>query len=227
MVEESERRKRKRELIYGTAVALFREQGFDETTMRDIASAAGISLGSAYHYYRSKDEIVFDFYQRSQDAHEEAVREKLGNASSLKERLRVVLHAKIDTVKDDENLLRAITRTLADASSPLSIFSLESRPIVQRAVAQFDATLEEESLPPERRELIALGLWALHVLTMAFMLFDTSKEKVRTHNVIDELCGTLAFAIPFAKGPFGELVVGRFQQLLSAGEIDLSAWLKA
>ena len=33
---------RKRALIYDTALALFREKGFDATTMRDIAKSAGI-----------------------------------------------------------------------------------------------------------------------------------------------------------------------------------------
>ncbi|MBW2465654.1 MAG: helix-turn-helix transcriptional regulator, partial [Deltaproteobacteria bacterium] len=44
---------RKRALILETALSCFRDKGFDETTMRDIAREAGISLGAAYHYFPS------------------------------------------------------------------------------------------------------------------------------------------------------------------------------
>ena len=44
--------------ILETALRLFRERGFDETTMRDIASACGLSLGAAYHYFPSKEALV-------------------------------------------------------------------------------------------------------------------------------------------------------------------------
>src|ERR1700761_231517 len=37
---------------------LFRTKGFDATTMRDIAGAAGMSLGAFYYYYPSKDSII-------------------------------------------------------------------------------------------------------------------------------------------------------------------------
>jgi AcrR family transcriptional regulator len=37
---------------------LFREQGFEQTTMRDVAARVGVSLGAAYYYFASKDAIV-------------------------------------------------------------------------------------------------------------------------------------------------------------------------
>ena len=47
-----------RRLILDTALRLFRERGLDETTMRDIAAGAGLSLGAAYYYFRNKEAIV-------------------------------------------------------------------------------------------------------------------------------------------------------------------------
>jgi hypothetical protein len=40
--------------ILETALQLFRERGYEETTMRAIAEAAGVSLGNAYYYFKSK-----------------------------------------------------------------------------------------------------------------------------------------------------------------------------
>lgn len=41
--------------MFDVAVAAFRRRGVDETTMREVAEAAGLSLGAAYHYFESKD----------------------------------------------------------------------------------------------------------------------------------------------------------------------------
>ena len=54
-----------RERIVDAALELFREKGFDETTMRDIAAAAGVATGAAYYYFRSKEELVMAFYART------------------------------------------------------------------------------------------------------------------------------------------------------------------
>ena len=51
--------------ILDAALEMFRAKGFEEATMRDIASAAGVATGAAYYYYPSKDAIVLAFYQRS------------------------------------------------------------------------------------------------------------------------------------------------------------------
>ena len=49
-----------RQRIFDTAVKLFMEKGYEETTMRDIAAEAGCSLGLAYRYFESKEVVVVD-----------------------------------------------------------------------------------------------------------------------------------------------------------------------
>ncbi len=53
--------------ILEAALELFQREGFDNTTKRGIAANAQVATGAAYYYYRSKDAIVMDFYQRSCD----------------------------------------------------------------------------------------------------------------------------------------------------------------
>jgi len=50
-----------RRKIYESALSLFREKGFKQTTMRDIAAKAGVALGGAYYYFSTKDAIVLAF----------------------------------------------------------------------------------------------------------------------------------------------------------------------
>src|SRR4030095_11242796 len=44
---------RTRSHILATALRLFREHGYEETSMRRIAEVAGVSTGNAYHYFES------------------------------------------------------------------------------------------------------------------------------------------------------------------------------
>ena len=46
--------------IADAAVRLFLERGFTETTMDDVAAAAGVSRRTAYRHFPSKDDLVFE-----------------------------------------------------------------------------------------------------------------------------------------------------------------------
>ena len=46
-----------REKILDEALTLFSEKGFEGTTVRDIASAVGITASSLYKHFESKDAI--------------------------------------------------------------------------------------------------------------------------------------------------------------------------
>ncbi|NKB62128.1 MAG: TetR family transcriptional regulator [Gammaproteobacteria bacterium] len=50
--------KRRRELIVNTAIECFAEKGFHQTSVRDIASKAEISLGSLYTHFQNKDALI-------------------------------------------------------------------------------------------------------------------------------------------------------------------------
>ncbi len=60
------------------AARLFYEQGYTQTTTREITSACGVTPGALYNHFSSKEEILWviveDAYKRSAEVCEEAVR---------------------------------------------------------------------------------------------------------------------------------------------------------
>src|SRR5258708_26937038 len=80
-----------RRRINEAALTLFREKGFEQTTMRDIAAKTGVALGGAYYYFSSKEAIVLAFYDEMQQSSHEEILEAMKNHKKLKDRLRCVL----------------------------------------------------------------------------------------------------------------------------------------
>src|ERR671917_1428408 len=77
-------------LILETALEMFRERGYEETTMRAIAQKAGVSLGNAYYYFSSKEYLIQAIYQRIHDDHLAVSAPALENEETLKARLLTV-----------------------------------------------------------------------------------------------------------------------------------------
>jgi TetR/AcrR family transcriptional regulator, cholesterol catabolism regulator len=95
---------------------LFATQGFKETTVRDIADAAGIMSGSLYHHFESKDAIL-----------QEIVRDFLGNLYAS--------YAAIEKQYDDpqqvvDALIRHSLKIIQEAPYSVALYQDEARSIV-------------------------------------------------------------------------------------------------
>ena len=53
----------KKELLVEQAARLFDSNGYNTTSVEEIAEAAGIRKPTLYHYFRSKDEILFALHE--------------------------------------------------------------------------------------------------------------------------------------------------------------------
>jgi AcrR family transcriptional regulator len=174
-----------RRQILDTALALFRERGFEETTIRDIAAGAGLSLGAAYYYFKSKEAIVGAYYEYVQDQHMVRAREAFARGGDLRARLRAAFHAKIDIMQDDRRLLRALFRYGGDPDHPLSWFGPATRDQRQQSVDVFAEALAAERLPEDVRESAPTLLWTLHMGVLLYFLYDASPAQRRTRKLID------------------------------------------
>lgn len=79
----------RKELLSG-CFTLFAERGYGSITMRQIAKALGVSTGTLYHYFPSKESI---FMQLVQDSFERNISTFLAQAppvSTLEERLQAI-----------------------------------------------------------------------------------------------------------------------------------------
>jgi len=72
-----------REKILDVALDLFTDQGFDGTSMREIAERLGITKPSIYYHFTSKEEILLALHMRVHELSQEALARLAGQAITL------------------------------------------------------------------------------------------------------------------------------------------------
>src|ERR687885_768715 len=97
MVVATSKGERTRERILEAALGLFANKGYEATTVRDIAAAAGCSLGLAYRYFDRKEALVLALYARLARELEEAAREL--PRGTLGERFERAMRLKLELVR--------------------------------------------------------------------------------------------------------------------------------
>lgn len=182
-----------RKKIYEAAMEMFREKGFDETTMRDIAAKAGVALGGTYYYYSSKDAIVLAFYREMQDASTPIVTEGLADKKKLKDRIRAVLDQRLKLLAPNRRFCAALFRHAPDGTDPLSPFSEETRWIREAAVDQMRVALDggDVKIPADLKPRLPYLLWLYQMALIMFWLYDRSPNQERTHKLLEKSLGLL------------------------------------
>jgi AcrR family transcriptional regulator len=59
------RREAREDQLLETATRLFKEKGYHNTSMQDLADALGLQKGSLYHYIDSKQELLRRLLERA------------------------------------------------------------------------------------------------------------------------------------------------------------------
>jgi AcrR family transcriptional regulator len=174
-----------RQHILDTALLLFRDKGFEATTIREIATRTGLSLGATYYYFNSKEALVAAYYDHTQREHRERAVAAFAKAANLKERLLAAYHTKIDVMEGDQRLLRALFRFGGDPDHPLSWFGPATREQRRLSVEVFEAAIAGEKLPDDVQHAAPTLLWTLHMGILLYFLYDSSPQHRRTRKLID------------------------------------------
>jgi len=179
-----------RERIVDASLELFREKGFDETTMRDIAASAGVATGAAYYYFRSKEELVMAFYVRTVEEARTLLPTAMARSNDLGKRLRAIIDLKLAQFAEHRRLLIGLARIGIDPDHPLSPFGNETQSMRDEGIAEFESALHGSNVrvPKDLQADLPRLLWLYQMGIILFWIFDSSPKQVRTRTLID---GTL------------------------------------
>jgi len=174
-----------RERIFEAALRLFREQGFDETTMRDVSAEAGVATGAAYYYFRSKEELVMALYVRTAEEARHIVPAAIARSRDLKKRLRAVIDSKFEQFAEHRRLFGALVRIGMDPKHPLSPFAKETAPMRVESIDFFAEALAGTKVPRDIADLLPGLLWFYQLGLILFWIYDESPGQRKTQRLTD------------------------------------------
>lgn len=194
---------RTKQRILDRALELFREHGYDATTMRMVADAAEVSLGNAYYYFASKDQLLQAFYREVHEAHIAATTPRLAKARTLRDRLLATMLAKLDVIEPYHHFSALMFRTAADPESPLNPFHPAGVDIAKEGEALFAEVIagSNTKVPKDLAAELPRLLWTYSMGVVLYWIHDRSRGRAKTRRLIERTVDMITTSIKLASNP--------------------------
>ena len=192
-----------RSLILETALEMFGERGYEETTMRAIAEKAGVAIGNTYYHFRSKEHLIQAYYERMHEIHLESCAELLKRERALKGRLLGVMAQILENMAPYHQFAGILFKTAADPQSPLNPFSPESEHARRASIELFAQVAQgtKTKIPPDLAAELPTLLWLYHMGIVLFWIHDDSRGQSRTRRLMEHTVEIVVRLIQLASLP--------------------------
>jgi AcrR family transcriptional regulator len=100
-IEEQEKRRHE---IFHQVVNVFLKKGFQETSMREIAEAAGLGKSTLYDYFKTKDDILLYFFEDQLNDLTEAAQQIAMQNKAADKRLRQITQMHMELLQANKSL---------------------------------------------------------------------------------------------------------------------------
>jgi AcrR family transcriptional regulator len=201
--ESGSKGERTRSLILETALEMFGERGYEETTMRAIAEKAGVALGNTYYHFHSKEHLIQAYYERMREIHSESCAEVLKKERTLKGRLLGVMRQILEDTAPYHQFAGILFKTAANPKSPLNPFSPESESPRRAAIELFAEVVKDARarIPSDLAEELPRLLWLYHMGITLFWIHDDSPGQKRTRRLMEQSVEIVVKLIQLASLP--------------------------
>jgi AcrR family transcriptional regulator len=190
--------------ITETALASFRERGYDQTTLRLIATEAGLSVGNAYYYFPTKNHLVQELYIRVQQEHRMMAEPLLVGITDLPTRLETVLMTGLDALRPYHDSAPGFLSAAIAPTSAVSPFGPDSAEPRQLAVGLFDEVVEGSTnpMPSALKSQLPELLWLAYMALALYWVYDTSPEQEKTRRLTKRAVRLFGMVLPLTRLPF-------------------------
>lgn len=191
VTRREERKRQTRGRLVEAGRTLFTQQGFDRTTIDDIATAAHVSRGTFFNYFDSKDGVLSALHQGHMDKLPGIIDDLLAQDLTTAERIHSLFYDVVEAAVTLEQYFRATTRELdRDLATPAI-----SAARTERFIVAFGRVLEAGIARGEVRQdypvrFLSQMVTAVYVSTIRFWrqetVFDMELEFARAAEFIAE-----------------------------------------
>jgi len=198
-----------RDRLLDSAEQLFAERGFDGTSVRHLAAAAGCNIASVNYYYGGKENLYVEIWRRHlfqvtqiRIGSIEKVLSESGGKPKLEDLLRSFAHAFVGPLVDKNGgprLIKLMAREMIDPHLPSNMFGDDvikpTLSAMQNALARACPELPESKLPMVVFSLVGQLLHTIRVRTMLDSMDDETLAAFEPAEIIDHIVAFSAAGI--------------------------------
>lgn len=177
-----------RERIQAVALELFTEQGYEKTSLREIAERLGVTKAALYYHFRSKDEIVSSFVEDRLTMMDELIAWAQGQPPTLATRRELVSRYADEMFGNGHP---SVMRFFEQNQTVLK--SLAAGQQMRDRLAQLADALARGTESPTDQLRATLALFAVHTSWFAVRTPGISDDERKTYvlEVADELLAAI------------------------------------
>ncbi|MFE6994649.1 TetR/AcrR family transcriptional regulator [Microbacterium sp. NPDC057659] len=192
-----------RSRIRDAAIASFIERGYPDTTIRLIATEAGVSVGNAYYYFPSKTHLVQELYEQVQSDHARIAVPQLEGVTGLIDRLRIVFETGLADLEPYRKVAPGFLSAMIAPESPINPLSRESSPSRDLTVGLIRRAIDgaEHRIPDDIASRMPDALFVLYLGLVLRWTYDDRQDHRRTQRLLDTALRLFSVALPFLRMP--------------------------
>lgn len=186
------------EAILTAAARVLVKDGYDATTTNKIAARAGVSIGSLYQYFPSKEAIVAALVERHRDAMWAVISGRLERheGHSIRENVRAILEAVVDAKRMNPKLHRVFVEQVPRIGELQTVFDVNKQ--IANMVSAILRARPERIRP---KDVDLASYIAVHsVLAVTHAVLVERPERLDDGSLVEELADML---VSYLVGPSG------------------------
>jgi AcrR family transcriptional regulator len=172
-----------RQRLYEVAIRMVSTQGYESTTLRDVAREAGVSVGLLYRYFPSKRAIIIALYDElSADYAQRAAAMPRGR---WRDRFMFALTISLEGLKPHRAALRGLTPVLV-GNPEEGVFAESAAFSRLRVQGVFEAAVtgSTDAPPPSVAAAVGRLLYLVHLAVLLWWLLDKSTGQATTSKLV-------------------------------------------
>src|SRR5882757_8160200 len=179
-----------RERILQTALSLFRTNGYESTTLRQIAAESGSSLGLAYRYFSCKEEFVLAIPNLPK--------------GKIAQRFTAAFNLKLVLVEPHNELIGVLLSAALNPASRIAVLGQASAGIRLRMQSAFSRLVSDSNDAPDAAASAALAklLYIVHLALLYFRVNDRTPGGRATRELLAWIETTLSYLPMSYRLPF-------------------------
>jgi len=183
-----------KQLILQAALACFDEKGYEATTTSAICTASGVSNGSLFHHFGSKEGIASALFLNALEDYHEALLSGLRLDMSAPEGIEYLISSHISWVVDNRGAAQFLfEQARAEWLSSIREAQTQENNLFAEGISQWrDPLIKAEKIRPEIRDMFFSQLIGPAQLMVRRWLAAKDTQNLRRHIPVLTECATRA-----------------------------------